>query len=102
MPIPRSQLPSKPGLSVEVRRGYKWGDIIRWNVTGWQSVALDDPNEPLRINSPLGWRGSVKYPFGRPWIEQYGFSGADNKSRVISLALAGAGILFILLLLRNS
>jgi len=83
--IPREKLYDKPGYSTEARYGMKWGDIIRWSPAGWQSMAADDPNEPLTINSPLGWRGSRKYPFGRPWIEQFGLRGygETKKSRTI-------------------
>ena len=97
--IPRKQLYDKPGYSVEARRGMKWGDIIRWDPTGWQSMAADDPNEPLTIMSPLGWRGSQKYPFGRPWPEWFGMSGYNMERKVMPIFIgimvfAVIGLLF--------
>lgn len=58
------------GYSDVVRKDSR-GDPIRWNVYGWISTPLDDPNEPLRTYSVYGWAGSKKYPFGKPFPDLY-------------------------------
>lgn len=83
---------------MEARRGWKYDDPIRWAVYGWTSSAMDDPKEPKRLFSHAGWRGSVKYPFGRAWTEPWGFSDFSNsekKSKMILLLilLTAAGLM---------
>jgi len=63
-------------------------------------MAADDPNEPLTIMSPLGWRGSRKYPFGRPWPEWFGMSGyGAMEGRKVMPVLIGIMVLAAISLL---
>jgi len=59
------------GYTNVTKKGEKSGDTLRWGVYGWYSSPVDDPNEPLRVFSPQGWRGSKKYPFGKAFIDPY-------------------------------
>jgi len=97
--IPRERLYKKPGYSIEARKGWKYGAPVRWSVYGWTSSAMDDPSEPRRLFSHAGWRGSVKYPFGRPWTEWHAFSGFNptkNKTKLMLIVgmIAFMGLIF--------
>lgn len=84
------------GLGYKVNReGEKviW-DPIRGNVTS----PMFEENEPIRTFSPMGWRGSKKYPFGKAFpeknlIEGYGDAvGPWNNFKGTIIAL-GAGLM---------
>jgi hypothetical protein len=40
------------------------GDTLRWNVYGWVSSPMDDPNEPLRVFSPHADKLFLYNPLG--------------------------------------
>lgn len=51
-------------------------DPIRGNVTS----PMFEEGEPVRTFSPYGWRGSKKYPWGKPWSEKNVIEQYDNKN----------------------
>lgn len=80
------------GLGYRVNReGEKviW-DPVRGNVTS----PLFEKDEPVRIFSHMGWRGSKKYPFGKPFPEKNLIEGYTTaKSWNVLLA---AGLLLLI------
>ena len=87
----------RTGLPYRVNRE---GERMEWDpVRGWITSPMFDPNEPVRTFSPMGWRGSQKYPFGKAFPEKNVIEGwgdlnefSMNKVKGALLGL-GAGIL---------
>lgn len=90
------QKPAPYGYSTEVARSKLTGDLFRWDVMGWISTPLDDPNEPVRVHSWYDWRGSNKYPFGRAFIEPF-FGETDAKRNSVAIFIVGLLGLWLLL-----
>lgn len=87
----------RTGLPYRVNRE---GERMEWDpVRGWITSPMFDPNEPVRTFSPMGWRGSKKYPFGKAFpeknvIEGYGEFGDGVWGKVKGTVLGiGAGVI---------
>jgi len=82
------------GLGYKVNRE---GEKVIWDpVRGMVTSPMFEEGEPIRTFSPMGWRGSKKYPFGRAFPEKNliegwdtGFGSFFSKSKG---ALVGVGV----------
>jgi len=54
-------------------------DPIRGNV----SSPMFEEGEPIRTFSPMGWRGSKKFPFGLPFPQKNTIEGWNPSSKII-------------------
>lgn len=84
------------GLGYKVNRQ---GERVIWDpVRGNVTSPMFEEGEPLRTFSPMGWRGSKKYPFGRAfpmknYIEGYEFK--SSKSGLVAVMFTAGMIIWL-------
>lgn len=63
------------------------GDPVVWDaVRGSVSSPLFDPNEPVRMYSHMGWRGSQKHPWGKAFPTKNMIEGLDGYDGITDTA----------------
>ena len=85
------------GLGYKVN---KEGEKVIWDpIRGMVTSPLFEEDEPIRTFSPMGWRGSKKYPFGKAFPEKNliegwdtGFGGFFSKTKGVLVGIAAGTI----------
>lgn len=86
-----NRIVNKVQIEIPSKRNYQ-GDIQKWDpIRGVVTSPIYENSEPVRSFSPGGdWRGSKKYPFGKPiptWNEMGGVEKANFKILLVILVL---------------